>query len=88
MTRQALETAWRSPEGRDTPGWEEVQRLRPPQERCLIEAVRQSRGPKDDRRDAFGLADALRWGAIERAVYKERGGVGAPGYRARGWSRW
>jgi hypothetical protein len=28
--------------------------------RCLIEAVRESRGAKDDRRDAFGLADALR----------------------------
>jgi hypothetical protein len=38
-------------------------------------------------RDAFGLADALRLGAIERSVYKERGHFGGLGYRARGF-RW
>lgn len=61
--------------------------LSPHAERVVVTAVRESRGPKDDRRDAFGLADALRLGAIERAVYKERGGFGALGYRARGY-RW
>ncbi len=33
--------------------------------------VRASRGPKDDRRDAFRLANQLRVGGI--GVYKERG---------------
>lgn len=61
--------------------------LSPHAERVVVTAVRESRGPKDDRRDAFGLADALRLGAIERAVYKERGRFGALGYRARGY-RW
>ena len=61
--------------------------LSPYAERVVVTAVQASRGPKDDQRDAFGLADALRLGAIERAVYKERGGFGALGYRARGY-RW
>jgi len=61
--------------------------LSPHAERVVVTAVQASRGPKDDRRDAFGLADSLRLGAIERAVYKERGGFGALGYRARGY-RW
>ena len=42
--------------------------LSPHAERVVVTAVRDSRGPKDDRRDAFGLADDLRLGAIERAV--------------------
>ena len=61
--------------------------LSPHAERVVVTAVGQSRGPKDDRRDAFGLADALRLGAVERAVYKERGDFGELGYRARGY-RW
>lgn len=61
--------------------------LSPRAERVVVTAVRESRGPKDDRRDAFGLADVLRLGAIERSVYKERGHFGALGYRARGY-RW
>jgi transposase len=61
--------------------------LSPHAERVVVTAVRESRGPKDDRRDAFGLADVLRLGAIERSVYKERGHFGALGYRARGY-RW
>jgi len=61
--------------------------LSPHAQRVVVTAVRESRGPKDDRRDAFGLADALRLGAIERAVYKDRGHFGALGYRARGY-RW
>jgi len=59
----------------------------PHAEQVVVTAVRESRGPKDDHRDAFGLTDALRLGAIERAVYKERGHFGALGYRARGY-RW
>ena len=44
-------------------------------------------GPKDDRRNAFGLAEGLRLGAIKRKVYRERGGFGALGYHAKGY-RW
>ncbi len=58
-----------------------------PHARKVVAAVSESRGPKDDRRDAFGLADGLRMGAIKRKVYKERGRFGALGYRARGY-RW
>jgi transposase len=61
--------------------------LSPHAQQVVVAAVRESRGPKDDRRDAFGLADDLRLGAIKRKVYKERGRFGALGYRARGY-RW
>ena len=47
----------------------------------------ESRGAKDHRRDAFGLAEDLRLGAIKRKVYKKRGKFGALGYRAKGY-RW
>jgi hypothetical protein len=47
---------------------------RPTPEKVVVAAVSESRGPKDDRRDAFGLAEDLRLGAIRRKVYKERGG--------------
>jgi hypothetical protein len=62
--------------------------LSPHAERVVVTAVGERRGPKDDRRDAFGLADALRLGAVERAVYKERGRFGrwATGRRATGGS--
>ena len=59
--------------------------LSPHSERVVVAAVRESRGPKDDRRDAFGLADGLRLGAMKRRVYKERGRFGALGYRAKGY---
>ncbi len=34
---------------------------------------RETRGPKDDRRDAFGLAEMLRVGAVETRVFKGSG---------------
>ncbi len=61
--------------------------LSPHAEKVVVAAVSESRGPKDDRRDAFGLAEGLRLGAIKRKVYKERGSFGALGYRAKGY-RW
>ena len=61
--------------------------LSPHAEKVVAAAVGESRGPKDDRRDAFGLAEGLRLGAIKRKVYKERGGFGALGYHAKGY-RW
>ncbi len=38
---------------------------------CAV--VTDSRGQKNDKRDAFGLAEQLRTGAIERKVFKEVG---------------
>ena len=38
--------------------------LSPHAEKVVVAAVSESRGPKDDRRDAFGLAEGLRLGAI------------------------
>lgn len=61
--------------------------LSPHAQKVVVAAVSESRGPKDDRRDAFGLADDLRLGAITRKVYKERGRFAALGYRAKGY-RW
>lgn len=61
--------------------------LSPHAGKVVVAAVSESRGRKDDRRVAFGLADDLRLGAIRRKVYKERGRFGALGYRARGY-RW
>jgi len=61
--------------------------LSPHAEKVVVAAVSESRGPKDDRRDVFGLAEGLRLGAIKRKVYKERGSLGALGYRAKGY-RW
>jgi len=61
--------------------------LSPHAEKVVAAAVGESRGPKDDRRDAFGLAEGLRLGAIKRKVYKERGSFGPLGYRAKGY-RW
>jgi transposase len=61
--------------------------LSPHAQKVVVAAVSESRGPKDDRRDAFGLADDLRLGAIRRKVHKERGRFGALGYRAKGY-RW
>jgi hypothetical protein len=42
--------------------------LSPHAEEVAVAAVRESRGPKDDRRDAFGLADQLRVGGVHRKV--------------------
>jgi len=46
-------------------------------EEIVVAGVRQSRGPKSDKRDAFKLADELRVGSIEKRVYKESGGFAA-----------
>jgi hypothetical protein len=56
-------------------------------EKVVVVAVSESRGPEDDRRDAFGLAEGLRLGEIKRKVYKEGGSFGALGCRAKGY-RW
>jgi len=60
--------------------------LSPHTEKVVVAVVSESRGPKDDRRDAFGLADDLRLGAIRRKVYKSEAGSGpwATGRRAIG----
>jgi transposase len=42
----------------------------------VVAHVSQSRGPKDDKRDAFALAEQLRIGAIKRGVYKAVGPYG------------
>ena len=47
--------------------------LSPHVEELVVTGVARSRGPKSDRRDAFGLADALRVGTIETRVYKGLG---------------
>jgi len=57
--------------------------LSPDVEQLVVAAVGESRGQKNDRRDAFGLAESLRIGALTREVYKERGAFRALGYRAK-----
>ena len=60
--------------------------LSPHVEQLVVAAVCESRGQKSDRRDAFGLAESLRIGALTRQVYKlykERGAFRALGYRAK-----
>jgi transposase len=47
--------------------------LRPHAAEVVVAMVSESRGQKSDERDAFGLADRLRTGAIERRVFKEVG---------------
>jgi len=50
--------------------------LTPHVQEIVVAGVRRSRGPKDDKRDAFGLAEALRIGAIKIRVYKGAGEFG------------
>lgn len=50
--------------------------LSPHVEEIVVAAVRESRGPKSDKLDAFGLAEQLRIGAVKRKVYKKRGDFG------------
>ena len=45
-------------------------------DQTVVTAIRQSRCPKDDKRDAFDLADKLRTNSIETRVYKEVGPYG------------
>jgi len=42
----------------------------------VVAGIVRSRGPKDDKRDAFGLAEKLRIGAIKTRVYKGTGEFG------------
>ncbi len=57
--------------------------LSPHVEEIVVTAVRESRGPRSDKLDAFGVAERLRIGAIKRKVYKERGQFRALGHRAK-----
>ncbi len=57
--------------------------LSPHVEEIVVTAVSESRGPKSDKLDAFGVAERLRIGAIKRKVYKERGQFAALGHRAK-----
>lgn len=45
--------------------------LSPHAKQVAVEAVSESRGQKDDERDALGLAERMRTGAIKRTVYKD-----------------
>jgi transposase len=47
--------------------------LSPHAKEVTVAVVPESRGQKDDERDAFGLAERLRTGAIKRKVFKEAG---------------
>jgi len=47
--------------------------LTPHVQELIVVGVRRSRGPKDDKRDAFGLAEALRTRNVDVRVYKKRG---------------
>lgn len=47
--------------------------LSPHAEEIVVMGVGESRGPKSDERDAYGLAEKLRTGAIERRVFKQSG---------------
>lgn len=47
--------------------------LSPHAEEVVVTGIAESRGPKSDERDAYGLAEKLRTGAIERRVFKEVG---------------
>lgn len=47
--------------------------LKPHVEEVVVTVITESRGPKNDALDAFGLAEKLRIGAITKRVFKERG---------------
>jgi len=51
----------------------------------VVTGVRESRGPKSDKVDAFALAEQLRIGALETRVYKGRGKFGRLGHVARAY---
>ncbi len=44
--------------------------LSPHVENLVVAGITQSRGPKSDKRDAYGLAEKLRVGNLDRAVFK------------------
>jgi transposase len=47
--------------------------LAPHVQEIVVVGIRRSRGPKDDKRDAFGLAEDLRIGNVKVRVYKKQG---------------
>jgi len=55
-------------------------------EEIVVAVVRESRGPKSDKPDAFGLLEQLRMGAIKRKVYKKPGEFGALRHRAKAYT--
>ena len=57
--------------------------LAPHVQEIVVALVNESRGPKNDKLDAFGLAEQLRIGAIRTKVYKKRGSFGRLGYRVK-----
>jgi len=59
--------------------------LEPHVEELVVAGVRESRGPKSDKRDAFALAEQLRIGSLETRVYKGRGKFGRLGHVARAY---
>jgi hypothetical protein len=60
--------------------------LSPHVEAIVVAGVSESRGPKSDKLDAFGLAEQLRIGGVKRKVYKKRGEFGALGHRAKAYT--
>jgi transposase len=60
--------------------------LAPHVEEIVVAHVRESRGPKSDQRDAFGLAEMLRIGAVKTRVYKGQGEFALLGELARAYT--
>ena len=44
--------------------------LRPHVDEIVVAGITESRGPKSDKRDAYGLAEKLRVGSLDKAVFK------------------
>jgi transposase len=59
--------------------------LEPHVHELVVVGVSESRGQKNDRLDAFGLAEQLRIGAIGTKVYKKRGQFGRLGHLGRAY---
>jgi hypothetical protein len=59
--------------------------LRPHVQEIVVAGTMEGRGPKDDKRDAFGLAEKLRIGAIRSQVYKGVGQFGQLRELSRGY---
>jgi len=57
--------------------------LSPHVQETVVVAVHQSRGPKDDERDAVGLAEDLRIGNVKTKVYKKQGAFATLSHLAR-----
>jgi transposase len=57
--------------------------LSPHVQEIVVALVNESRGPKNDKLDAFGLAEQLRIGAIRTKVYKKRGNFRRLGYQVK-----